>query len=65
MTNLFQLGCFKRAQIPTSVNASPKTHNLCENLVERYTLTASEKHEVKKVNIGAMNVEIRLDQGYD
>ncbi|SBS38954.1 FMN-dependent NADH-azoreductase [Marinomonas spartinae] len=47
------------------VNANPKSNSLCKNLAERYAHSASVRHQVKRIDIGEMNFEISLEQGYD
>ncbi len=47
------------------INANPKLTSLCKSLAEQYAAVAIKKHDVKYVNIGDLNFEINLAEGYD
>lgn len=47
------------------INANPKSSSFCKSLADIYAISASSEHEVKQVNIGQMDFEISLEQGYD
>ncbi|WP_421418383.1 NAD(P)H-dependent oxidoreductase [Pseudoalteromonas lipolytica] len=47
------------------INANPKLTSLCKSLAEQYAAVAIKKHDVKHVNIGDLNFEINLAEGYD
>ncbi|CAM3543623.1 hypothetical protein VA7868_02045 [Vibrio aerogenes CECT 7868] len=47
------------------INANPKPTSLCKSLAEQYISVAKEQHKVEQINIGDLNFEISLDEGYD
>ncbi|MGX1111523.1 NAD(P)H dehydrogenase (quinone) [Pseudoalteromonas sp. MBR-15] len=47
------------------INANPKLTSLCKSLAEQYAAVAIKKHDVKHVNIGDLNFEMNLAEGYD
>lgn len=47
------------------INANPKSTSMCKSIAEHYEAIASDKHQVEKINIGDMNFEVSLNEGYD
>lgn len=47
------------------INANPKLTSLCKSLAEQYAAVAIKKHDVKHINIGDLNFEMNLAEGYD
>ncbi|RDL45819.1 flavodoxin family protein [Marinomonas piezotolerans] len=47
------------------INANPKNNSLCQAFADRYAMSASDKHDVKQINIADMSFELSLEQGYD
>ncbi|MDF2156132.1 NAD(P)H-dependent oxidoreductase [Vibrio sp. CAU 1672] len=47
------------------INANPKSNSMCKSIAEHYTSIASGRHDVEQINIGDMNFEISLNEGYD
>ncbi|RQW63700.1 NAD(P)H-dependent oxidoreductase [Vibrio viridaestus] len=47
------------------INANPKANSLCKSLAEQYISVAMEQNHVEQINIGDMDFQISLDEGYD
>jgi putative NADPH-quinone reductase len=47
------------------INGNPKHHSLCRSLAERYQQASQSRHEVQLVNIGELQFDPNLAQGFD
>lgn len=47
------------------INANPKSDSLCKSIAKHYAHVAGRKHELKTVDVGDMDFEINLIEGFD
>ncbi|GGB96191.1 NAD(P)H dehydrogenase (quinone) [Marinobacterium zhoushanense] len=47
------------------INANPKSASLGKVMAERYANRAREKHQIELINIGDMQFNLNLEEGYD
>ncbi|OEF29361.1 NAD(P)H-dependent oxidoreductase [Vibrio rumoiensis] len=47
------------------INANPKSISMCKSIAEHYFNEARLKHDVKKIDISAMDFKLNLSEGYD
>jgi len=47
------------------INANPKSDSMCKSIAQQYSHVAGSKHELKQVDIGDMEFEINLMEGFN